>query len=118
MKITKAELRMDQGWERLFVTIDGQEYLLPVAKPIFLAQGMTQAPEAWPYEIQRREIFVELGDEEADTEDAQGITDPVIVGIAIRAAFQRASGQLGEIAIPTESEAFAEIQRIRKYHRD
>ncbi|MBK8095052.1 MAG: hypothetical protein IPK32_24560 [Verrucomicrobiaceae bacterium] len=48
MKITKAELRMDQGWERLFVTIDGQEYLLPVAKPIFLAQGMTQAPEAWP----------------------------------------------------------------------
>lgn len=114
MKITQAEVRKDQGWLRAFVTIDGTEYLLPVAKPIFLAQGMTQAPDGWPYEVQRREIFVELGNEEADTEDAEGITDPVLVGLACRARKLQAIDREAKIKIPTQSEALAEIVDLRE----
>lgn len=114
MKITKAETRIDEGWKRLFVTIDGAEFLIPVAKAIFLAQGMTYAPEFWPYELQSREIFHDLADESSPSEHGRGITDPILVGIAIRVL---RSSDIGPIPIPNEADGVAEIEWIRKHHR-
>lgn len=105
---------MDQGWLRAFITVEGREYLLPVSKPLVLAQGVTQAPEDWPYPLEGREIFMELDNEDSASEGLEGITDPVIVGIAIRVL---RSNDIGPIPIPNEADGVAEIEWIRKHHR-
>lgn len=114
MKIDKSEVRMDEGWLRAFITVEGIEYLLPVSKPLVLAQGVTQAPEEWPYPLEGREIFMELDNEDSASEGLVGITDPVIVGIAIRCMKQQAKDAEGAITLPSLDQAMAEIAALRK----
>lgn len=109
VQITKAEVRLDDGWHRLFVTIDGVEWLIPCAKDIMLAQGLTLAPEAWTGPLGERYIFTDLRDEDSPSEVVEGIIDPVLVGLAIRAS---RSDKLGSVPIPSEAQAHATIRRL------
>lgn len=106
-----AEIRLeDEGRNRrLYVTIDGKEWLLPIAKEIMLAQGLTLPPEGYTGPTEERYIFTDLRDEDSASEDVVGITDPVLVGLAI---MSRGEPPVGPVKIPTAAEGQAQIKSL------
>lgn len=106
-----ATIRTDDArWPRLYVTIDGTEYLFPASKDVFLAQGATLPPEGWTGDTVERYIFPDLRNEDAEPDTAAVIVDPVLVGLVIRA--RNASGD-GPVIVPTAAEGQVEIDRLR-----
>ncbi|OYW71162.1 MAG: hypothetical protein B7Z37_28470 [Verrucomicrobia bacterium 12-59-8] len=113
--ITATIRTEDERWPRLFVTIDGKEWLLPVAKDIILAQGVTLPPEGWTGPTEERYIFTDLRDEDSPADVLDGITDPVLVGLAIRG--RNATGD-GPVSIPSEAEGLAAIRWMCMQQRE
>jgi len=113
MKITTAETRIAGREKALFATIDETEYAFVLSKDIWLAQGITLPPDGWPFQLEQRELFLDLRDSTPETPSlaVEGITDRQIVGLVIRAS--RSSG-LGPIPIPTEAEGQAAIKWMCK----
>lgn len=79
-----------------------------------LAQGLTLAPEDWPYPLAQRYIFFDLTDEDSPSADVEGITEPVLVGLAIRASRK---DWLGPVPVPSEGEGVAAIRWMCKQQR-
>lgn len=112
VKITKAEKRLDEGWHRTFVVADGTEFLLPISKPDFLAQGFNAAPERWPeHGLDTVQLWTEITDENSEVAEYQGITDPIIVGLAIASA--KAGAVETTLDIPTAEQGQQAIDSLR-----
>lgn len=111
MKITTAETRIAGREPALFATVDGTEYAFGLSKDIWLGQGITLAPDGWPLPLDQRELFLDLRDSSPETPSLaiEGITDPALVGLVIRASRQPA---LGPVTIPTADEGRAEIRKV------
>lgn len=87
MKIEKAAIRQDGQFVRLFVTIDGHEYIAPVSKPVFLVQGIAALPDALADEAQTFGALAEPGNENSDEVPFEGTSDPVYVELVRLAAY-------------------------------
>lgn len=111
MTIKKADLRLEDPFLRLYITTDLGTFLLPIAKPVFLAQGYTDAPDLWPHQLKTVVLAKELT-EDADLTTMEGITDPRLVALAIMAR----NGPEIEREIPIPGEATA-IDVIQAYAR-
>ncbi len=88
---------------------------MPGAKDIMLAQGIALAPEGWTGPTAERYVFTDLRDEDSPTETVEGIVDPVLVGLAIRASRQLSDGP---VSIPSEAEGLAAIRWMCMQQRE
>jgi len=113
MKITNAQTRIAGRESALFAAVDGTEYAFGLSKDIWLGQGITLAPDGWTQTLDQRELFLDLRDSTPETPSVaiEGITDPVLVGLVIRASRQ---AELGPVPIPSETEAAGEISALLK----
>lgn len=105
MKITRAQARKDGDFTRLFVTLDGEEYIAPVSKPFVLIQRTAELPLDYPAG-EPFVVFVDPADEDSEPlEILHATRDPVYVHVCREFRADPLSAK--SIKIPTVAEAEA-----------